>query len=132
MKYNATVWRLVSNTPVTIFIGLLLIAAALWAQNQFAVTTPPGAVTGCPTPVAGMNILCSVTDGYYASISGAAYQPINATAGGVTSFNKRTGAVLPVVGDYSYSQLSSPPTTIACTTSSQSNTGLSASGCVIK
>ena len=34
--------------------------------------------------------------------------------------------------DYSYSQLSSPPTTISCTTAQQSNSGLTASGCTIK
>ena len=118
-------------------LGLLLlvaitIAVAFAFGQQFAATTPSGALTACPAPVSGSNILCSVTDGYYASIAGGTYVKISATAGGVASFNGRSGAVAPAAGDYSYSQLSGLPTTLSCTTVSVTNSGLVALGCTIK
>lgn len=114
----------------------LLMVVALFAQssNQFAMVTPNGAVSACPAPVATANILCSVTDGYWVSIAGAAYAKINVGAqqGGVVTFNGRSGSVLPTANDYSYSQLSGKPTQFTCGTSNQSNSGLSASGCVFQ
>ena len=112
-------------------IGIAVLVAVAFGQ-QFAATTPSGALASCPAPVSGSNILCSVTDGYYASVSGASYVKISATAGGVTSFNARSGSIVSATGDYSYSQLSNPPTTISCATISVTNAGLVASGCTIK
>lgn len=110
-----------------IAIAMALLGAAMLlgqAAAQFAMTTPSGAVSGCPTPTTGTNILCSVTDGYYVSVSGAAYAKINAAAG-VASFNGRTGNVMPVQNDYSLSQLSGQltaaqlPNTMTCSMTAQ-------------
>lgn len=120
----------------TVIAIIVLMAVSLIAQsaNQFSMVTPNAAVTGCPAPVAGSNILCSVTDGYYVSISGGAYAKINvgSSQSGVVTFNGRSGNVTPTANDYSYSQLSGLPTTISCAVSSQSNSGFTASGCTIK
>ena len=100
MKLDKAAW-------LSIFLAVMLIITASFAQ-QFSAVTPSGAVTGCPTPVSGSNILCSVTDGYYASVSGAAYV-------------KMTAAAVPLL------------TTIDCPTASISTGGhLTASGCTIK
>lgn len=121
---------------IAAFLIIILIAVALVAQsaNQFAMTTPNGAVTACPAPVSTSNILCSVTDGYYVSVAGAAYAKINvgAQTGGVSSYNGRTGNVLPAANDYKYSDLAGKPTQISCSTSTQGNTGFVASGCTIQ
>lgn len=39
--------------------------------------------------------------------------PCGGGSGGVTSFNTRTGAVVPATNDYSFSQIGSPPTTLS-------------------
>ena len=65
---------------------------------------------------------CFASDGLWQSLNGAAYVQVGAAAAGVTSFNGRTGTVVPAAGDYAYSQLSSPPTSINCGTT----------GCAIK
>lgn len=57
----------------------------------------------------------------------------NGTSGGVTSFNTRTGAVVPASGDYTFAQLSSTPTTLAgygITDAAHSNPLISALGSV--
>ena len=50
-------------------------------------------------------MLCATNAGLYYSLNGSAtFNPV-AAAGGVASFNGRTGAVVSASGDYSYSQL---------------------------
>lgn len=127
------------NTVLATITGILLVIAVVAFGQQFAVTTPPGALSGCPSPAAGVNILCSVTDGYYASIAGSAYVKINATAGGVATFNGRSGNVMPAASDYSFSQIGGQitpaqlPATISlnCPTFTQSNTGTTLNKCTI-
>lgn len=131
---------------IVLFFAFLLMTAGmragkeLWAQSALGVQ-PGGVLSSCPAPVAKAMIFCNVTgdpanpDGSYLSMNGGAYAQIQtgAAAAGVTSFNKRTGAVLPTTSDYSYSQLSGPPTTLNCTTASLTTTGgLVASNCTIK
>jgi len=71
----------------------------------------------------GVTSFCFASDGLWQSLNGAAYVQLGLTApAGVTSFNGRTGAVISVNGDYSYAQISAPPTTVNCGTT----------GCVIK
>ena len=82
----------------------LLVTVGLATGQQFSVATPPGTLATCPAPTSTSNILCSVTDGYYASIAGAAYVKINASAGPVI-----TGAVPIVV---------SPTGVVSCPTCS--------------
>lgn len=121
---------------ITAIAVVLLMVLALGAQtvSPFSLLTQNGALTSCQSPAAGFNGVCAVTDGYYVTINGAAYIkiPLTQGAGGVQTFNNRTGNVLPAAGDYSYSQLQGQPTKISCTTSSQSNTGFTASGCTIQ
>jgi hypothetical protein len=113
----------------------------VYVSGQSSLTVAPGAtLSTCAAPVAGSKalIICNVAgdpsnpDGAYLSANGGAYFLIQPTgAGGVTSWKSRTGAVVPQNGDYSYSQLSSPPTKISCTTVSFSNSGFTGSGCTI-
>ena len=116
----------------TVFTILAISVIAL--AQQFSAITPSGAVTGCPAPTSGVNILCSVTDGYYASVAGAGYVKMTAQAGGgVATYNGRTGNVLPAAGDYTYSQLSSPPTSVDCASWAIAQNGhLSLTSCTIK
>lgn len=94
-------------------LGFLFLASTGFAQ-QFSVTTPGGALASCPAPSAPNNILCSVvssppaaTDGYYVSANGTPYVQINVVQStGVSSFAGRSGAVVPKLGDYSFSLLS--------------------------
>jgi hypothetical protein len=132
MENVREVIRLIGLTVLLLVIVFTASVVMTAFGQQFAATTPSGALTACPAPVSGSNILCSVTDGYYASVAGASYVKISATAGGVASFNGRSGAVAPAAGDYSYSQLSGLPTTLSCATVSVTNSGLVASGCTIK
>lgn len=124
--------KAIAITVVMAAIGLVA-QSGLQFSPQFWAQTPVGPLTGCPTPVSGSNILCSVTDGYYVSVSGTAYLKINAAAG-VASFNGRTGNVLPTPGDYAYSDLKNPPSRVTCTTAQISAGGsgnFTASGCTI-
>lgn len=119
------------NMVIAILAAAGVIGIAGAVAQQFTAQMGTGALATCPAPVVGSNILCSVTDGLYSSNNGLAYVKVNVQSGGVQTFNSRTGNVLPTPGDYAYSDLRSPPTKIACSTSSQSNTGFTASGCVI-
>ena len=71
----------------------------------------------CPTTPTTPSI-CVVGGGVYIWQSSTTgwFLPGPPTASGVTSFNGRTGAVVPAAGDYSYSQLSSPPTSVTAGT----------------
>lgn len=118
-----------------VLLAIVMVATALaQSAGQFALSAPTGALSTCPTPVAGANILCSVTDGYYASISGAAYAKINVGTqqAGVSSFNGRSGNVMPAANDYKYSDLANQPTSLTCTTGTAGNTGIAGSGCTFK
>jgi hypothetical protein len=117
---------------------LLVVTAPLFGQ---AITIDGATLlSSCPKPTVNTVIQCSVAndpanpDGVYVSANAAAYFKVGAVvATGVSSFNTRTGAVVSATGDYSYAQLSSPPTTLDCSTWSVAQNGhLSASGCVIK
>jgi hypothetical protein len=73
--------------------------------------------TNCGTPASGSTPpLCGVATGWYVWNGTAWVQLGTVTASGVMSFNGRTGAVVPAAGDYSYSQLSSPPTSVTAGT----------------
>jgi hypothetical protein len=119
-------------------IVMLVAGVALFGQSYSI--SPSTTLAGCQTPTAGTLVHCNVANdpnnptGDYVSANGAAYFLISqAQAGGVSSWNKRTGAVVPATGDYSYSQLSSPPTTLSCATWSISQSGaLTAANCTIK
>jgi len=124
---------------LTLFaLALLIISSPLFGQ---AITIDGATLlSGCPAPAAKTVIQCSVAsdpanpDGEYVSANGAPYFKVAASvATGVTSFNTRVGAVVSVANDYSYAQLSAPPTTIDCATWTISQGGhLTGSGCVIK
>ena len=75
-------------------LGLFVIAGA--QSNQFSLAGPVGAVTGCQAPAAGQNSLCSVTDGWYASINGASYVKIPLTQGstGITGGSCASGTYM--------------------------------------
>jgi len=119
---------------VWIAVAAALVVAVSLAAQQASVSLPSGAVTSCPPPASGQNIVCSVTDGPYVSVNGAAYVKVTASSG-VATFNGRSGNVLPASGDYSYSQLNGVPTSFTCTTAQISTGGsgtLTASGCTLK
>jgi len=112
---------------------------AIGAQPSSTIAT---SLAGCQTATSGF-LLCPVfpaSGQAFLAMSVAGYQsgapfevgPL-AAGGSVTSWNGRTGAVTPAQGDYSYAQLSSPPTTLSCGTWAISQSGaLTASGCTIK
>ena len=78
------------------------VARAQVANSPYSYSVGPATHTSCPAVVATLTMYCFPADGPYVSINGAAWQPIPLTSGvaGVTSFNGRTGAVLPVPSDY--------------------------------
>lgn len=93
------------------------------------------------SPVVAATTFCAAADGLWQSINGAAFTQVGAVAPtGVTSFNGRTGDVVSAANDYSYAQLSKPPTNLSGCNASVSTSGttagtsgsLSAQGCVIK
>lgn len=80
----------------------------------------------CPINNSGtLSLALAANGGAFAAYPGA-------QAIGVTSFNGRTGAVVPTANDYTYAQLATPPSTQNCTTATQSNIGLVTSGCTFK
>lgn len=97
-------------------------------------------VTNCPSPDVGSATFCPVGSGTsfqtYVSYNGGAYAPLNQPfTVPVTTVFGRTGDIKAQSGDYNYSQLSSPPTSISCPNASLSSgtTGtLNATGCTIK
>jgi hypothetical protein len=121
---------------------ILLVAFGLvLSHSQSSLSISPGStLSACPAPAAKALIHCNVAgdgsnpDGDYVSANGAAYFLVSKVgAGGVTSVFGRTGAVAAAANDYSYAQLSSPPTTVTCSTFTISNTGgLVATGCILK
>jgi hypothetical protein len=121
-----------------IVAGIIFVVAGMFAQSSLTVS-PAGTLSSCPAPSAKALIFCNVAsdpsnaDGAYVSTNGAAYFLITkgGAGGNVATVFGRTGNVLPSQGDYSYSQLSAPPTKVSCSTASHSNTGLTASGCTI-
>src|ERR1019366_2852730 len=130
MKMNKQAWI------TAIVTGIIFVVAGMFAQSSLTVS-PAGTLASCPTPSAKALIFCNVagdpaaTDGAYVSTNGAAYflVPKSGAGSNVATVFGRTGNVLPAAGDYSYSQLSAPPTKVSCSTASHSNTGLTASGC---
>src|SRR5579863_126235 len=101
-----------------LFVGVWIGRAQ--STSPWQVSVSAATHTSC-TVTAGLTQFCFASDGLWQSLSGAAYTQIGGGAAGVTSFNGRTGAVLPATGDYSYAQLSAPPTKVNC----------GATGCVI-
>ena len=92
------------------WLGLLLAIAAFsapWVLNLRAQTVSPfqmavgsGLHTAC-TVTATTTTYCFASDGLWVSTNGGAYSQIGVVAvTGVTSFNGRTGAVIPVPSDY--------------------------------
>jgi hypothetical protein len=91
------------------WIGVVLALAAFsapWILNLRAQTGavsiqyPSGDHTLC-TVVTATTAYCFPNDGMYQSIKGAAFVQVGvAGVAGVTSFNGRTGAVVPVASDY--------------------------------
>ena len=97
-----------------VFTAICLAPAQIWLS-----TVP---LSGCNPPKQGFIIPCSVgndpnnTPGEYWAVDGKDYQmmPLGVVQGiGVSSFNGRTGAVIPQPNDYSYNQLANPPTKVA-------------------
>lgn len=125
MKYNP--WLVLVLVFLAIAAGLRA-GREVWAQSALGVQ-PGGVLSSCPAPAVKAMIFCNVSgdtanpDGAYVSINGGAYAQIQVgqTAAGVSSFNKRTGAVVPATGDYGFSQLSGQitaaqmPATTTCT-----------------
>lgn len=119
-------------------LAILLAAAVMIALAQ----TPGSSIsvsnsTNCAAPAAGIFALCMPKSGGGVEYTnnGSAYATANFSGGGaasVTSVFGRTGAVTAEAGDYSYAQLSSPPTTITCSTVTVVDKTLTASGCTIK
>lgn len=106
-----------------LFIVVLIVVCFVFATAQ---TTPSlgitssGTAAGCLSPTGVAVALCAVPgDGLYVAVGSGAFQKVVA------------GQVQPS-GVTDYSQLTGKPTTISCSTSSQSNSGLTASGCTIK
>lgn len=105
---------------------LCSIATLLYAQSFGAWAAGPIAptVAQCPPGILNNAVYCPVGSGTtfntYVNYNNLGYVLFGGS--GVASFNGRTGNVLPVAGDYSYAQLSSPPTTVNC----------GATGCAIK
>lgn len=83
------------------FIGLRR-AHAQTISVPFSYSVGTATHASCPAVQVGITQYCYPSDGPYVSILGAAWQPIplTAAAAGVTSFNGRTGAVVPVPSDY--------------------------------
>lgn len=130
---------------ILIYAALLFLGATLarWdsVKAQSIGVSPSSATTlaGCPAPAANFMNFCQVTSdpanpaGAYLTANGAAYFLLQKASGqsGVVTFAGRSGSVIPAQGDYTYGQLNGPPTKLNCSTASHSNTGLTASGCVI-
>ena len=122
-----------------IFASILVAVVALFGQSSLSIS-PGSTLSACPAPAAKALIHCNVAgdgsnpDGDYVSENGAAYFLVSKVgAGAVSSVFGRTGAVTASANDYKYSQLSSPPTSITCTTFTISNSGgLVATGCTIQ
>lgn len=129
---------------IAMYAALIFIAIGLTRMMGQSFQVQPSGVTlaQCQTsqpPAVNSLLFCNVANdganpaGLYVSANAAAYFLVSKSGtGGVATFNNRSGNVLPAQDDYTYSQLKSKPTTISCATSSQSNTGFTASGCVIQ
>jgi len=112
------------------YVAFVLAGAFLVNENMLKAQTvvPPITIqssiahTSCSITT-GVTSFCFASDGLWQSLNGSPYTQLGVAApAGVTSFNGRTGAVISVNGDYSFSQISAPPTTVNC----------GANGCVIK
>jgi len=121
------------------FLVILVLLGTLLLSGQVDVRQPIVAPASCvwPTGVTTGMAACATNDPtspIYVALNGGPFQKATAAvASGVSSWNGRTGAVLPAANDYSYSQLSGKPTTVSCTTYTISNTGgISFSGCTIQ
>lgn len=137
-------------TTKRLLIVLLVIAAFTIGHAQsnaggLIMLGVQSSISGCTWPTtylstggtfANAAAICPLPNGIAYATNGGPFQLIGgAPPTGVTSFNTRTGTVVPAANDYSYSQLSAPPTTINCAVAaiSTGTTGtFGASGCTIK
>jgi hypothetical protein len=88
--------------PLILIAGFVLGVIVTHAQTpvpaQFSVSAATH--TSC-NPVTGATAYCFASDGLWVSVNGGAFTQIGAAVvTGVTSFNGRTGAVVPVASDY--------------------------------
>jgi hypothetical protein len=108
---------------VAMIIGILtgigfvatLIPSPVHAQS-IGVSPIAATASACPLSVSGQWLICgygSASTGYAfcGSFNGGACVPLSSGTVGVTSFNGRTGAVVPTAADYSFAQLSGTATT---------------------
>lgn len=97
-------------TIILFFLVVLLLAVGSHAQN---VSLTPSVLSmaatavaaNCPAPIAGQTVYCFAADKLQVSPNGGAYVTIWPAAGGpvgVSSFNGRSGAVMPVASDYPF------------------------------
>jgi hypothetical protein len=114
-------------------------ASPMVVSSLSGCTLPTGATISFGVAWCFVDTGVAATSQMYFSLNGSTtWNPYPAAGGGafLTSFNGRTTpAAVPTLNDYSYSMLSGPPTTLACSTaqiSSGSSGTLTASGCVIK
>jgi hypothetical protein len=112
-------------------IILIAVVAGIYLGHQVHAQTPStytivhnGTLANCAPVVSGQTQTCFPVDGLAVSLKGAPYVllPLTVTPTGVTSFNGRTGAVVPAASDYTFAQLAAPPTSVSC----------GSTGCVIK
>lgn len=129
---------------------ILSMGLMLWAQSgTTAGLTSASTGAACAVVPGATGTLCTAGDGLWYAVGNGAFQKVflGTPSAGVTSFNGRTGAVVPVVGDYPASGVTSfngrsgavlpiagdyapvQKPSFACSTSSVGNSGLSASGC---
>ena len=108
-------------------LGPRQVASAQAAGANIIMLNPVTSVASCAWPTGATYTaamaLCPVNSGVastsglaFAFNGGTTFTLIGSSSAGVTSFNGRTGAVLPAAGDYTYAQLSSPPTSVTAGT----------------
>jgi hypothetical protein len=98
----------------------LLIVFSAWVAHaqttgipwQVTVTGPAAGCALSPVTTPPSATYCFANDTFSVSRNGG---PYTALVAGVSSFNGRTGAVLPATGDYTYAEISGTPPTAAVT-----------------
>lgn len=118
-----------TRIAIAVMLTLAVITVAQTASN-YSLQSAQGPLTGCQTPTAGTNTLCSGPDGWYAAAEAGTLTKIGAIGpAGAPGAVGATGAIGPIGPQGPAGPAGTILATLTCNVSTPATGGIMLSGC---